>query len=41
MCERCGNIFEDRKRRNIQLILNVHWRFSQIFRLYDDIYIGK
>jgi len=33
----CGNIFED---RNIQLNLNVHHRFSQIFQLYDDIYIG-
>ena len=33
----CGNIFED---CNIQLKLNVHQRFGQIFRLYDDIYIG-
>ena len=33
----CGNIYED---RNVQLYLNVHQRFSQIFRLYDDIYIG-
>ena len=32
----CGNIFED---RNVQLYLNVHQRFSQIFQLYD-IYIG-
>ena len=32
----CGNIFED---CNVQLYLNVHQRFSQIFRLYD-IYIG-
>ena len=36
----CGNIFEDRKRRNIQLNLNVHQRCSQILGLYDDIYIG-
>ena len=35
----CGNIFEDRKRCNVQLNLNVHLRFSQIFQLYD-IYIG-
>ena len=35
-----GNIFEDRKRHNVQLDLNIHRRFSQIFRLYDDIYIG-
>ena len=40
MRKMCGNIFEDRKRRNVQLNLNVHRRFSQIFRLYDDIYIG-
>ena len=33
-------IFEDCKRHNVQLNLNVHQRFSQIFRLYDDIYIG-
>ena len=33
----CGNIFED---RNVQLNLNVHRTFSQIFWLYDDIYIG-
>ena len=33
----CGNIFEA---CNVQLYLNVHQRFSQIFRLYDDIYIG-
>ena len=32
----CSKFFED---RNVQLNLNVHWRFSQIFRLYD-IYIG-
>ena len=36
----CGNIFEDRKKRNVQLNLNVHQRFSQIFWLYDEIYIG-
>ena len=36
----CGNIFEDRKKRNVQLNLNVHQRFSQILRLYDYIYIG-
>ncbi len=34
----CGHIFED---RNVQLYLNIHRRFSQIFRLYDDIYIGN
>ena len=34
----CGNISEDHKRHNIQLNLNVHLRFSQIFQLYDDIY---
>ena len=35
----CGNIFED---RNIQLkrSLQIWQRFSQIFQLYDDIYIG-
>ena len=32
----CGNIFEDNKK---QLNLNVDWRFSQTFQLYDDIYI--
>ena len=32
-----GNSFED---RNIQLNLNVHQSFSQIFHLYDLIYIG-
>ena len=37
MRKMCGNIFED---RNVQLNSNVHRRFSQIFRLYDDIYIG-
>ena len=36
----CGNIFEDCKRHNVQLNLNVHQRFSQILWLYDDIYIG-
>ena len=36
----CGNIFEDRIRRNVQPNLNVHQRFSQIFWLYDHIYIG-
>ena len=36
----CGNIFEDCKRHNVQLNLNVHQRFSQILRLYDDIYTG-
>ena len=36
----CGNIFEDRKRRNVQLNFNIQQRFSQIFRLYNDIYIG-
>ena len=36
----CGNIFEDRKRHNVQLNLNIHQRFSQIFQLYEDIYIG-
>ena len=40
MWERCGNIFEDRKKCNVQLNLNVDGRFSQIFELYDDIYIG-
>ena len=34
----CGNIFEDRKRQNVQLNLNDHQRFSQIFRLYDDLF---
>ena len=33
----CGNIFENRKRRNVQLNLNVHQRFSQIFQLYDVV----
>ena len=36
----CGNIFEDRKRCNVQPNLNVHQRFSKILRLYDDVYIG-
>ena len=36
----CGDISEDRKWRNIQPNLNVHPRFSQILRLYVDIYIG-
>ena len=36
----CGNILEDRKRRDVQPNLNIHRRFSQIFQLYDDIYIG-
>ena len=36
----CGNIFEDHKRCNVQPNLNVHRKFSQILRLYDDIYIG-
>ena len=40
MWKMCGNISEDWKRHNVQLNLNVHWRFSQIFRLYDNIYIG-
>ena len=39
MQKMCGNIFEDRKRHNIQLNLNVHQRCSQILWLYD-IYIG-
>ena len=36
----CGNIFEDRKRHNVQSNLNVHQRFSHMLWLYDDIYIG-
>ena len=36
----CGNIFEDHKRRKVQLNLNIHWRFSQIFMLYN-IGIGR
>ena len=37
----CGHIFEDCERRNVQLNLNIHQRFSQIFQLYTDIYIGN
>ena len=40
MRKECGNIFEDCKRHNVQPNLNVHQRFSQILRLYDDIYTG-